>query len=76
MNTGSVTLLAPELLLLFHCLGEVNRIFLPNPSSAQDPKLPCKKKEVSDSKLSVIRMTLYMHTTLLFAVCIKLFFIL
>lgn len=61
MNTGPVTLSAPELLLLFHCLGEVNEIFLPNPSSAQDPKLPRKKKEVSNSKLSVIRITLHAY---------------
>lgn len=80
LNTCPVTLCAAELLLLFHCLGEGNRIYLPHPSSAQDsnlkPHLPCMKKEASDSMLSVIRMTPYMHTMLLFAVCIKVFFIL
>lgn len=80
LNTCPVTLPAAELLLLFHCLGEGSRIIFPYPSSAQDPKLtPClpyMKKEASDSMLSVIRLTLYMHTTLLFAVHIKVFFIL
>lgn len=75
LNTCPVILSAAELL---HCLGEGNNI-PPHPGSAEDPKLkphlPHVKKEVSDSKMSVIRMTPYVHTMPLFAVHIKVFFI-
>lgn len=80
LNTCPVTLSAAELLLLFDCLGEGNRIFLPTQAVLRIHSLNHifhawrKKYQILSYQFS--EFTLHMHTMLLFAVCMKVFFIL